>query len=454
VNQLLERPVSMNGTRVREPFGGADAMAVARPTTSWIRHPRLERILGPVVETALLAAVALAAFIGAGIVGNPWYSILRIDGGSMEPTFALGDLIVVMPAPDTIEPGMVLVLTVGGEVVTHRVVAVSADGTIVTRGDANSVNDAWGSRQVQVDGLYVATIPWLGHILPVGDASEASFADGAGATMQITVGSWPAPPTPSECEGMTFDEIIVGTSGDDTIKAGDGAALVFGLGGNDTIQGGNGKDCLDGGDGNDTLAGGNGKDVLLGGEGDDTIYGDGDGDVIQGGNGKDLLNGGAGTDACYGTDRDTFVGCESTSTGGSADPLGVPAPTPTQAPHASPTPDPEASPSPTPDPVATPPPRPTPAPTSTPTPPTATPDPTVEPPTVTFTFSVSGLTVSFRTHAIGADTWTWDFGDGTTSTKRNPNHTYATGGTYTVTLDAAGPGGTSASVSEDVTVAP
>jgi hypothetical protein len=72
--------------------------------------------------------------------------------------------------------------------VTHRVVAVNPDGTLVTRGDADAVNDAWGTRQVRVAGLYVATIPWLGQILPVQDASSASFADGVGAAMNITVG--------------------------------------------------------------------------------------------------------------------------------------------------------------------------------------------------------------------------------------------------------------------------
>ena len=32
------------------------------------------------------------------------------------------------------------------------------------------------------------------------------------------------------------------------------------------------------------------------------------------------------------------------------------------------------------------------------------------------------------------DSWSWDFGDGNTSTMQNPNHTYATGGTYEVCL--------------------
>ena len=41
----------------------------------------------------------------------------------------------------------------------------------------------------------------------------------------------------------------------------------------------------------------------------------------------------------------------------------------------------------------------------------------------------------------GITTWTWDFGDGTTSTERNPVHTYQEAGTYTVSLTVVGPGG-------------
>lgn len=40
----------------------------------------------------------------------------------------------------------------------------------------------------------------------------------------------------------------------------------------------------------------------------------------------------------------------------------------------------------------------------------------------------------FTDQSIGADEWHWDFGDGTTSTTKSPVHTYATNGSYTVSL--------------------
>jgi gliding motility-associated-like protein len=41
---------------------------------------------------------------------------------------------------------------------------------------------------------------------------------------------------------------------------------------------------------------------------------------------------------------------------------------------------------------------------------------------------------NFISNSIGAETYLWDFGDGTTSSEENPSHLYAQAGTYTITL--------------------
>lgn len=46
------------------------------------------------------------------------------------------------------------------------------------------------------------------------------------------------------------------------------------------------------------------------------------------------------------------------------------------------------------------------------------------------------FTVNFTNTSISATDYLWDFGDGNTSTDKNPSHTYADLGTYTVTLTA------------------
>ncbi|HEX6642637.1 MAG TPA: PKD domain-containing protein, partial [Thermoanaerobaculia bacterium] len=61
--------------------------------------------------------------------------------------------------------------------------------------------------------------------------------------------------------------------------------------------------------------------------------------------------------------------------------------------------------------------------------------------------------VAFSDTSTGAPTrWTWSFGDGATSTLRNPTHAYAGPGTYTVTLTAAN-ATSSSTVSHPLTVA-
>ena len=59
--------------------------------------------------------------------------------------------------------------------------------------------------------------------------------------------------------------------------------------------------------------------------------------------------------------------------------------------------------------------------------------------TATFTYSpaspVPGQPVQFTEPSTGTPTsWQWDFGDGTTSTTKNPSHAYAAAGSYLVTL--------------------
>ncbi len=50
------------------------------------------------------------------------------------------------------------------------------------------------------------------------------------------------------------------------------------------------------------------------------------------------------------------------------------------------------------------------------------------------TSGVAPLTVTFTDGSTGVATWSWDFGDNTTSADQNPVHTYEAPGNYTVTL--------------------
>src|SRR5262249_46693943 len=58
------------------------------------------------------------------------------------------------------------------------------------------------------------------------------------------------------------------------------------------------------------------------------------------------------------------------------------------------------------------------------------------------TSGAAPLDVAFTDLSTGTVTgWSWDFGDGGSSSLQNPSHTYTSGGKFTVSLTASGPGG-------------
>lgn len=77
-------------------------------------------------------------------------------------------------------------------------------------------------------------------------------------------------------------------------------------------------------------------------------------------------------------------------------------------------------------------------------------------PVASFTSSCTNLTCDFTDTSTdvggGVVAWAWDFGDGNTSSAQNPSNTYASAGTYTVTLIASDGAGNSDNASNDVSV--
>ncbi|CAN5637141.1 hypothetical protein BH11BAC2_BH11BAC2_11410 [soil metagenome] len=73
--------------------------------------------------------------------------------------------------------------------------------------------------------------------------------------------------------------------------------------------------------------------------------------------------------------------------------------------------------------------------------------------TTTGTSCQNGL-VTFTNTSSGGTSYSWTFGDGTTSTSQNPTHTYSSSGTYNVTLVVTNAFGCTATLSQSVVVSP
>lgn len=120
-----------------------------------------------IVSNLLLLLSALAALIlfvpRAGGMGT--YAVLS---SSMEPALPVGSIIYTRPVTDIreIKEQDIISFQTGQILVAHRVLSVNRDaGTLITKGDANKVEDAVPVDAADVTGIVRWYIPYFGYIL-------------------------------------------------------------------------------------------------------------------------------------------------------------------------------------------------------------------------------------------------------------------------------------------------
>jgi signal peptidase len=143
--------------------------ATAFPTPRNVTKVAFRGLLRICTWTLVGAAVLL--FIGLGLGPRTGlYRTMTVLSGSMSPTFAAGDAVVVTPEPvSAIRVGQVVVYSIpigDRHVEAHRVISVHRDSTgtlIKTKGDANTAADPWTAR-LRGDRIWVvrSVIPKLG----------------------------------------------------------------------------------------------------------------------------------------------------------------------------------------------------------------------------------------------------------------------------------------------------
>ncbi|MEO5885941.1 MAG: signal peptidase I [Candidatus Limnocylindrales bacterium] len=145
------------------------------------------------IPRILAFAAAASLVVVIGLVACAWANGVRfygVESGSMSPAMHQGDLLIDMPtsATSTYRVGDIVTFRpTPGYIVTHRIVAIGADG-ISTKGDANTAADLGQIPAANIVGRVVAVVPLVGAVAaffrqPVGIAALL-------AVMVVIYGAW------------------------------------------------------------------------------------------------------------------------------------------------------------------------------------------------------------------------------------------------------------------------
>ena len=125
----------------------------------------LKKICGFLSTILLIVLFALAVLlIGPNLLGMKSLAVLS---GSMEPKISVGSIVYIDDVdPATLQTDDVITYNLGGgTMVTHRVVDVDVENqSIITKGDANDVEDGAPVAFSQVVGKMKMHVPYLGYI--------------------------------------------------------------------------------------------------------------------------------------------------------------------------------------------------------------------------------------------------------------------------------------------------
>lgn len=113
------------------------------------------------ILTCVIALLAISMVLPKAFGMNPYI----VESGSMEPVIHTGAVAYIDFKDTSIEVGdIVTYQLVNGQMVTHRVKAVTSEG-YVFKGDANDATDAHIVTQDQIIGTYKFQVPNLGYLI-------------------------------------------------------------------------------------------------------------------------------------------------------------------------------------------------------------------------------------------------------------------------------------------------
>src|SRR3954452_20876472 len=136
------------------------------------RVAKVEAEPKPVPVGRFCVAVLLVALVAALGYLRTWPPLATVMSASMSPTINTGDMVVMRRLPRPARVGDIVMVHVPDDartrygyppVVIHRVVAIAADGTLSTKGDARKVPDPFTVPRAAVNESVVPHIPAAGQ---------------------------------------------------------------------------------------------------------------------------------------------------------------------------------------------------------------------------------------------------------------------------------------------------
>lgn len=118
------------------------------------------------VVVVIFMIIAGISFFSApnsnGLFGYKGYTVVS---GSMEPEIAVGDFIIIEMDPyEEVKKEDVITFQYNQELVTHRVIDKTAEG-LVTKGDANNIQDQGFIAEESYIGTQKILIPYFGYVV-------------------------------------------------------------------------------------------------------------------------------------------------------------------------------------------------------------------------------------------------------------------------------------------------
>lgn len=139
-----------------------------------------------IVTVLLIITAAFTAYVMINTARGNVVSIfgryvLNVVTGSMEPTIATGEYIIVAKTdPSSLQVNDIIAFYSDSDetkdlLITHRIVEIKEDGSFVTKGDANNIEDEVTAKPDRVLGKYVRKARFFGMIGSFADRKKLLF---------------------------------------------------------------------------------------------------------------------------------------------------------------------------------------------------------------------------------------------------------------------------------------